>query len=169
MPCKGGYRDRIEASRAQRVKDQEYRESPVYRHWRWLVEEVYRASNGFDNLSSDNQAYFAVAILSHDVYRGGFQSYFGNSASNHYPRALSALMELSATNALRLTVAAKETLFGPEALPLSLVARRSVVAAASAQAEAKLTQIDNLFWKDPDALEERLDKFAAAKGLRARF
>ena len=80
MPCKRGFRQNIEASQRRRLDDAKYRESPAGKHWQWLVQQVHNNPDGFEGLSTANQAFFAVGVLEGEVYNGGFEQYFFNSS-----------------------------------------------------------------------------------------
>lgn len=175
MPCKGGYKKNIEASKLRRSEEKKQRESPAGKHWLWLVQVVYASPNGFSELSAANQAFFAVAALEGDVYNGGFDQYFFNSSGDYYSQAVSALMEMSATNTLRLLISAKGVVFGAMPVPLSTSERRSVLKATAVteaqerERSLKLDALDELFWKDPDKLSERAAAFAERHGLHEDF
>ncbi len=171
IPCQRGYRHQIEESKLRQLVEKKYEQSPARKHWLWLVEHVHGAPDGYESLSAPNQSFFAVGVLEHDVYRGGFESYFFNSSANHYVRAVNTLMEVGATSALRLVIDAKEALFGSGPLPASNHARRAHLQThhdPTARAQ-KLAAIDALFWKDPDELQRKMEAFAERHKLRRPF
>lgn len=171
IPCHRGYRDDIERSKLRRIEEKKYEQSAARKHWLWLVEQACGAAGGFESLSASNQAFFAVGVLERDVYRGGFESYFFSNSANHYSLAVSLLMELGATNALRLVMAAKEALFGPGPLPATVQARRAHLWAhhdAVARTQ-RVAAIDAAFCKDPDELQMKIEAYAARHELRRPF
>ncbi len=171
IPCKRGYRDDIERSKAQRIEQKKYERSAERKHWTWLIAQVHGSGEGFDHLSAANQAFYAVCVLDGDVHRGGFESYFFNSSANYHSLALNLLMEIGATSALRIVIAAKEVLFGPGPLPKSVHARRAHLQAHHdpVSRAKKMALIDATFCKDPDELQKKIEAFAARHGLRRPF
>jgi hypothetical protein len=128
MPCKGGYRRSIEAAIIRREEDKQYRASPAWKHWCALVERVHKTPSGFDGLSSEEQKFFAVRILVGEVYNGGFHRYFSNSSGDYYARTAEGLMEMGATESLRLLTEAKKLIFGASPVPRTQAARNAVLA-----------------------------------------
>jgi hypothetical protein len=172
MPCKGNYRQKIEASRKRLAEDKAYRASPAWRHWESLVKRVHKDDEGFSGLSPSEQKYFAARVLVGEVYNGGFHQYFCNSSADHYSRVLEILVEVGAPRSLHLLREAKEAVFGKRPLPKRLIERRAMLSSISeahGPVSEKLDQLDKLFWEDPDGLDERIEKFAEANALRKDF
>lgn len=74
MPCKGGYRAHIEASKVRREEEKRYQESAERKHWHWLVVQVGNSGEGFAGLSRANQIFFATNLLIGEVYNGASSS-----------------------------------------------------------------------------------------------
>ena len=173
MPCKGGYRQRIEEGKRRREADKLYRESPAWKHWLHIVGKVTPA-DGFSKLTVPEQRFFAVRVLVGEVYNGGFDQYFFNSAADCYPSAVEGLLELGASHSLRLLRKAKEAVFGDDRLILETEKRRMLLqmkaqADSAKQIQVALDQLDRDFWTDPDKLDELLEKYANDHRLRDGF
>jgi hypothetical protein len=175
VPCKRGYRKDIEASKAHYQAEKKARELPDRKHWVWLVNEACKTSSGFDGLTPENQLYFAACLVEGEVYNGGFDQYFHNSAADHYAYALKGLMEIGATESCRLLIQAKNILFGSHNVPNNQAARRSILhqlassEAREAEISKRLDELDALFWKDTDNFKFKLAKFAEKHGLHNGF
>jgi hypothetical protein len=161
MPCKGGYRERIEEGKRQRVKDREYAASPEARYWRDLVS---RASPNASALAGPERTYFAVSCLIGEVYNGGFDQFFSNTSGELYREALEGLEQMQATESVSLLRRAKAVLFGAAEVPFAREARMALMptfgADESAPEWSQLEVLDNAFWKDPDKLGERCATYA---------
>lgn len=127
LPCKGGYRDRIEAGKRHRVEAKAYRQSPQAKYQDSLVRRVHEGEGGFENLSSAEQKYFAVVMLEGEVYNGGFDQFFWNSSGSYYAIACEALLELGATQSLMLLREAKQFIFGAKSVPETTEERRQLL------------------------------------------
>jgi len=163
MPCKGGYRKNIEASKQYYEREKIERESPARKHWVWLVDKVYKSNTGFDDLSPQNQLYFAACLLEGDVYNGGFDQYFRNSSADYYSYAIQGLTDMGAVESCRLLVQAKELYFGQDSVPPTQGERLDYLRATADFEEIrniKVEDIDANFYKDPDSFQERASKYA---------
>ncbi|MFZ3185952.1 MAG: DMP19 family protein [Pseudomonas sp.] len=175
VPCKRGYRKDIEASKVRYQAEKKARGLPDRKHWVWLVNEACKIPNGFDGLTSENQLYFAACLVEGEVYNGGFDQYFHNSAADHYAYALKGLIEIGATESCRLLIQAKNILFGSHNVPNNQAARRSILnklassEAREAEISKRLDELDALFWKDTDNFKFKLAKFAEKYGLHNGF
>jgi uncharacterized protein DUF4375 len=117
LPCKRGYRDRIEEGKLRYAERKlaEANPDPAAKHWRWLVNEV--TSGAFVHLSAENQLYFAAVLLEGEVYNGGLQQFFTNSSGDYHAYAVRGLEEMGAAECLRILLAAKQVLFGARDVP----------------------------------------------------
>jgi hypothetical protein len=171
MPCKGGYRKQIEEGRRRIEEERKRRDSPAGRFWRSLVHRVHETAEGFGGLTAAEQIYFAARVLEGEVYNGGFDQYFYNSAADYYARAVEGLIELGAAQSLTLLREAKSILFGSNPVPPTQTERIAVFPgmsdahAAPPDWSERLDDVNRRFWEDPDRLGERLDRFAAKHGL----
>jgi hypothetical protein len=175
MACKQGIRRSIDASRAYYESLKEY--DPFRELWKSLVK---RSSNdpSLAQLSSEEQRYFAVNLLEGEVYNGGFDQFFSNSAGDYYHLAVTGLEEIGASSSLAIVKEAAETVFGSSGPPIdrterwrvmeSRIRRLSEVLTRSRQA-SRLERLDEQFWEDPDRLGERLTAYAEQRGLVAPF
>lgn len=175
MACKQGIRKNMGASRAYYQSLKAY--DPFRELWKSLVE---KSSNdpSLAQLSCDEQRYFAVNLLEGEVYSGGFDQFFSNSAGDHYHLAVAGLEELAASSSLAIAKEAAETVFGSAGPPLDLTERWLVMDSKLHQLSEVLTRfrqasrlehLDKQFCKDPDGLADRLTKYAEERGLVAPF
>jgi hypothetical protein len=171
MPCRGGYRQQIEAGRRRIEEEKKRRDGPAARFWRSLVHRVHETTEGFGGLTPAEQIYFAVCLLEGEVYNGGFNQYFYNSSADYYARAIDGLTELGAVQSLQLLRDAKGILFGSNPVPPTQSERSAAFPDLSDTHTAppdwseRLDDLDRRFWEDPDGLRGRLDRFAAKHGL----
>jgi hypothetical protein len=165
IPCRRGHRSRLETSKAHRAREAKYRKSPQGKHWQRLVTSVAEAPAGFESLSPANQKFFAVGTLLGETYNGGLEQYFFNRAADHYAYALQGLLEMGAAKTLRLTVEAKEILFGKKRMPSTCEGRRARLRSVTDDKRTQLNSIDKLFWEDPDKIAGRMDQFAKRYAL----
>lgn len=173
MPCKGGYRERVEEGKRQREREKEYEKSPERRHWLSLVERVHGPHDGFDALSADEQTYFALRCLIGEVFNGGFHQYFANHSGERYGLAVSSLLDLDAMRSHKLLTQAKETLFGGRTVPTDFAERNELLLAVEQddvnypRIAREVGELDKQFWTEPDALSQRCSRFAIDRGLYA--
>lgn len=173
MPCKGGYRERIEEGKRQRERNRAYEESPERQHWLALVDRVHGSPAGFYSLSADEQTYFALRCLIGEVFNGGFHQFFANHSGEYYGVALNGLIELEALQSHRLLTEAKEVIFGLQTVPREFAERNQLLLKveendiAYSRVASRLEELDKQFWKEPDALSERCSQFAVARQLYA--
>jgi hypothetical protein len=173
MPCKGGYRKNIEASKIRYEQDKKYRESTEHKHWLWLVDQVHKSESGFYGLSHANKLYFAINLVSGEVYNGGFDQYFHNSSADYFGFSVEGLMAVGASESLKLLTAAKILFFGDAQVPPDTGERRSILRNTDAETQEKrdkeLDDLDRAFWADPDKLSERMYQFAKDNELYKNF
>lgn len=163
MPCKGGYRERIEEGKRQRDQERAYEQSAERKYWLSLVNRVYETPEGFDGLAAQEKLYYAVSCLIGEVYNGGFDQFFSNSSGALYAQALNGLFELEADDSAALLVQAKEALFGQQPVPLDRAHRVQLmptVDADSPTVSRRLDELDKAFYADPDRLAERCEAYA---------
>jgi hypothetical protein len=166
MPCKGGYRGTLE-------KNKQYRASPAGKHWCSLVERVYETPTGFAGLSLEEQRFFGLRLLVNEVCNSGFYSYFSNSSGDYYTRAVEGLMEIGATESLRLLTEAKRLVFGASSVPRTQAAWNALLP-HRVETDGfqllylwrRLDALDRQFCEDRDGLDERVEKFANDHALR---
>lgn len=172
MPCKGGYRKNIAASKKYYEREKIERESPPRKHWVWLVNQVHKSETGFAGLSRENQRFFAACLVEGEVYNGGFDQYFYNSSADYFPYAIEGLAEMGAVECCRLLIRAKELYFGSGPVPATQASRIDYLRATAVQEEErsnKAEEIDRLFWEDPDGFQARAAKYAELHGLYSGF
>lgn len=166
VPCKNGTRESLEKSRAYYQEQRELdRTDPERLLWRALVDRVYHAEGGFNALSEHEQKYYVGHILLGEVYNGGFEQFFSNSSGEYYVQASEILLELGAQNSLRLLRQAKDILFPSQIVPTNTTKRRELLAANGTSYDNRLDALDSEFYKDPDALYERLAAYGREHGL----
>jgi hypothetical protein len=164
MACKNGTRESMEKSKEYYKKERELDKTCPFRlFWKELVSRVYNESKGFNSLSEEEKIYFSVNCLSGEVYNGGFDQYFSNSAGENYKHAELGLIQLEATNSLRLLRKAKQIVFGSSAVPKEQYLRQ--LATDSDEVSTALDELDTEFYKDPDRLAEKLEVYAINNGL----
>ena len=163
MPCKGNYRERIEAGKLRRERDRAYEQSAERKYWLDLVRRVHKTPQGFGGLSQTEKTYFAVSCLVGEVYNGGFDQFFSNSSGELYGLALDGLLELEAKESAVLLEKAKEVLFGDAPVPIDQAKRNEImptVANEFAPEWEQLNMLDKAFCRDPDKLAERCKVYA---------
>lgn len=169
MPCKGGYRAHIEASKVRREEEKRYQESAERKHWHWLVVQVGNSGEGFASLSRANQIFFATNLLIGEVYNGGFEQYFHNSSADYFSPAIEGLNLMQAWQSLDLLMSAKTLIFGELDVPASTGQRRKVLQVQDQELQAKLDGLDKVFWTEPDRLAERMARYVEEHGLLKGF
>lgn len=170
MPCKGGYRARIEEGKRQRERDREYRRSAEFLYWQELVRRVFETSEGFDGLRKEEQTYYAVSCLIGEVCNGGFDQFFSNGSGDHYQLALDGLRTLGAFESAALLLEAKHVLFADQLVPVDRDERVNLMPTVVDEAAAewaRLEALDQGFWADPDKLGERCQAYARENRLYA--
>ena len=164
MPCKNGTRKSMEASKESYRRERELDKTCPYRAlWKILCDKVHDKSNGFSELSENEKIYFAVNILSGEVYNGGFDQFFGNSSGEYYTYAELGLMRISASSSLRLLRKAKQFAFGDKKVPEDQGDRWEFL--KRLPDESELDALDTEFYKDEDQLDQKLESFAIETGL----
>jgi hypothetical protein len=163
MPCKGGYRTNIEASKKQREVDRLYENSAERKHWLHLIRRVHDTQDGFQKLSSPEKTYFAVCCLIGEVYNGGFDQFFSNSSGAFYAYALDGLLEMQAEECAAQLARAKQLLFGELLIPIDQAERNAKMRQEVSNPE--LDALDKKFWSDPEGLGARCAQFAKDHAL----
>lgn len=172
MPCKGGYRNRIELGKKQREEERKYKNSPARLFWLALLGRVHAPGDNYAVLSQDEQTYYAVRTLVGEVLNGGFHQFFSNHSGELYALALDGLLELEANNTYRLAVQAKKLLFGASSFPDDFAARNKLLPSIEAldikdERGFLMDALETEFYKDTDCLDSRLTLFATTRGLYA--
>lgn len=163
MPCKGGYRERIEEGKKARERERELERSPERIYWHELVRRVHGPEGGMHKLSPPERTYFAVGCLVGEVYNGGFEQFLSNSSGGMYATALDGLLEMEAEISASLLVRAKEVLFGDGFVPLDRGERIEAMPTTGNEGAPEwrsLEKLDSEFWKDPDGLDGRCRAYA---------
>ena len=172
MPCKGGYRKGMEESRKRYEAEKAYRETSAYRHWVWLVKQVYGDGNDHTILSDENMNFFAVNTLVGEVYNGGFDQYFHNSASDYYGNCVSGLKQIGAERSLALLLEATNLIWNGLDVPVTQMERALKINNINRQEAAYKNVLDNLdreFWKDEDGINNLLSDYRNKHRLDAGF
>jgi hypothetical protein len=174
MPCKGGYRERIEQGKQSYAAEKAYRASPEARFWKSLVERVHNGA-GFASLSLPEQKYYAVLVLNGEVHNGGFDQYFWNHSGSYYLVACEALLEIGASQSLAALRAAKAVVFGTSQVPESTAHRHAFLRArekneteANSRAAA-LESLNHAFYEAAPTLTEKVQAYATRHQLLADF
>jgi len=170
MPCKGGYRQRIEEGKRRREQERAYEQSDERKYWVSLVHRIHETPEGFDGLAEPEKLYYAVSCLIGEVHNGGFDQFFSNSTGAMYGYALSGLFELEAEASAALLVRAKEVLFGESPVPVDRTQRAQSMPTVCQDNSPVLKQLDKLdvaFYADPDLLAERCKAYALKHQLYA--
>ena len=168
MPCKGGYRKRIDEGQKQRTREREREQSAERKYWLALIDRIFKTPQGFASLSQAEKTYYAVSCLIGEVYNGGFDQFFSNSSGELYGLALDGLFELDAEKSAGLLVQAKEVLFGDVPVPLDRSKRLNLmptVGNESHPAWKKLDSLDTSFYEDPDQLADKCTAYANRHNL----
>jgi hypothetical protein len=164
MPCKNGTRKSMDVAKKSYAKEREFDKTCPYRAlWQELVEKVHKTEIGFNSLTEEEKQYFAVNLLSGDVYNGGFNQYFFNSSSDYYKFAELGLIRIGATESLKLARRAKKDFFGSTTVPASQEHRWALI--RQHEVEPELDDYDTEFYKDLDDLDIKLERFAKECGL----
>jgi Domain of unknown function (DUF4375) len=172
MPCKGGYRDRIEEGKRRREEEKRFDKSPARLFWLALVRRVHAPGADFRSLSKHEQTYYSVRTLVGEVFNGGFYQFFSNHSGELYAVALDGLLELEANTTYGTTVRAKELLFGGHAVPIDFTARNELLPDIELldvkdDRGLLLDSLETDFYADPDQLDTKLSQFANTHGLYA--
>jgi len=167
MPCKNGTRESMEAAKLYYRTERELDKTCSFRKlWRELVHAVQNTDLGYAGLSDAEKKYFAVRLLVGEVYNGGFDQYFHNSSSDYYFNAEIGLEEMGAVQSLSLLSQAKQIVFGVASVPESTQQRREILLQRDYDSYAdQLSALDDLFYEDPDGLNERMEAFARKHAL----
>jgi hypothetical protein len=157
----------MEASRRSYRKARERDKiDPARIYWRALIERVYKTEVGFEGLSEAEKRYFAVCCLSGEVYNGGFNQFFFNSAGAYYAHALAGLEEMEAGESLQLLKKAKQVWFDFSDVPTDTRSRRLLLERnASRSRDARSGELDKLYWQEPDGLATRCEQYAKQRKL----
>lgn len=152
----------MEASRRWYREERERdKTDPARIYWRALLERVHKTEAGFEGLSESEKKYFAVCCLSGEVYNGGFQQFFFNSAGAYYEYALSGLEEMEAGESVQLLKKAKQIWFDFSDVPTDTRARRLLLERNSSRSrDTRSDELDKLYWMDPDGLPMRSERYA---------
>ena len=179
MPCGNGTRQSMEMARERdreiREERKRFEESTEGRYWHWLIEQVHGGGCGFAGLSVHDQRYFAINALISDVYRGGLDAYFHNSAGGYIAEALAGLEEIEQLDVRDIVLAAQRLLFGNEAMEDHHAQRRLQIYRADGyigdEVETALDALDGRFYAlvDDGQLEELLKAYAERHRLYAAF
>ena len=164
MPCKNGTRKSMDLAKERAAKERELEKTCPYRAlWRELVDKVYNQSGGFNALSANEKLYYSVNVVIGEVYNGGFDQYFTNTSAELYRDAEHGLVQLGATNSIKLLRQAKEQLFGSKQVPKSQTERWELIRKLDRPTD--LDSLDTEFYKDLDNLDKKLEAFALEVGL----
>jgi len=173
LPCKGGYRARIEAGKNLREQERE-REltDPDHKLWLSLVEDVFHSPLGFEGLSHPKKLYFALGCLEGELYNGGFHQYFFNSSGSYYAYAEEALITIGAFQTLELLQQAKVALFSSGPVPVSTTERRMALSHYSGSHpegpdSKELDRFDKRYWLNLEQIGVRMKAFARDNKLIA--
>jgi hypothetical protein len=170
MPCKRGQRGRIEQGKLRRAEQRERQlnPDPATKHWRWMVNQVYRTPEGFAGLTAENQGFFAAFLLEGEVYNGGFHQYFSNSAADFFADAVRGFEEIGALACARLAREAKQIAFGERDVPGG-AARWDEISRMGSAREKKLGELDRLFGQEAVKLRELAANYARKHRLLDGF
>ncbi len=111
------------------------------------------------------------SLLEGDVYNGGFYQYFFNNAGSYYAYAEEGLIALGAFQTLELLQEAKDVLFPPIPVPISIAERRQALSSyrednsPTPKWSEKLEDLDNRYRADSEGITLRLEAFARNHGL----
>jgi len=173
MPCNGGYRNDIQASKVRAAAEKAYLQTPEHKHWMWLVHQVHDTADGFASLSHPNKLFFATNLVSREVYNGGFDQYFVNSSADYFNFAVEGLTSMGAVESLKLLLTAKQLFYGHTDVPTTQTSRwdfsNALDTATKANRDAASDLLDKSFWTDPDKLDERMLQFAQRYDLYKDF
>ena len=172
MPCKGGYRNSMEESKKRYEREAAHRQTPTYRHWTWLVQQVHGDGLGFATLSEENKLFFAINTLIGEVYNGGFHQYFINSASDYYDKCIAGLHQIGAERSLALLVEAAKAIWGNEPVPKSRAARLEKLnddSGLDASVLDRLDGLDRAFGKDEDGISSLASEYRVRHNLDYGF
>lgn len=171
MPCKGGYREQIEAGRLRRVQERERERSPARLYWRLLVDRVHAKPDSFARLPQAERTYYALRCLIGEVFNGGFYGLFANHSGALYGLMVDGLLELEAHRSLGLLNEAKELLLGPGPVPQDHAERDARLPDIEFFEKVllhrcvRLREVQKAFCADPEGLDERCTRYAVAQGL----
>jgi hypothetical protein len=164
MACKNGIRKDIEAAKIYYAEQK--KPNPFRDYWVDVVRRVHKTPEGYRGLSPVEQTYFALRVFLGDVFNGGIEGYFSNSAADYYESAVAGLRELGASQTLELLLKAARLIFPNGNVIAENKARRDAMRGEFGESvTAELDGICKQLWADPDGLNGLLEEFA----LRHRF
>lgn len=173
MPCKQGNRENLERAKEYYKKQKEY--NPVRELWKSLVLRVHKTEEGYEGLNPAERTYWCIGILEGEVYNGGFHQFFTNSSGEHYSDVIDALLEVKAFESLRLLREAAELLFEDGQVPTDRALRNSLIKDYPKEGYKetawciRLDELDKAYWSNPDALAEKLERYAEEHDLVTPF
>jgi hypothetical protein len=173
MPCKQGNRENLERAKEYYQKQKRY--DPFRELWKSLVHRVYKTERGYKGLAHAERVYWCVGILEGEVYNGGFHQFFTNSSGEHFQDVTDALHELRAFESLRLLLEAADLLFEDGQVPADRAIRNTLIKDYPKEGYKetdwciRLDQLDKAYWANPDALGERLERYAEEQDLVTPF
>jgi Domain of unknown function (DUF4375) len=175
MACKQGIRKDLENSKAYYQALKLY--DPVRELWLSLVKRC-SADSTLGNMSYEERTYFVVCLLEGEIYNGGLDQFFTNSAGDYYREAVAGLEIIGAHHSLRIVREASEFIFSENGPPLDRMQRCEIVRSATEKLSqsnqvvglaAQLDLLDKKFYKDEDGLFDLLTAYAAANNLTKPF
>ncbi|WP_334077145.1 DMP19 family protein [Paenibacillus sanfengchensis] len=113
-------------------------------------------------LTSDEQEIAALWLLEADMYNGGFIQFFCNWGEEAYLYAVRALQAIGAERALELVVSGYACI---ERLEQDdrLTQLWDIPKFLTTEEEARLDELDQRFWEDPDGIAETAYRYYAVK------
>ncbi|HEX8612415.1 MAG TPA: DUF4375 domain-containing protein [Telluria sp.] len=172
MPCKGGYRQDIDAARERKALAARVRAGRAEaEHLRAEIELLFETPEVVNGLTHDERTYFSVLMLGLDVFDGGFDQYFWNSSADYYADALRGLKELGAVQARRHLIEAKEVLFGLGPIPKTHIRRRKMSSrhvGGNSRLEMVLLDLEEKFMSHSHSIVDRIDQFGKTRLIPAQ-
>ncbi|NML94177.1 DMP19 family protein [Novosphingobium sp. TW-4] len=157
----------------QRIKQYD----PYRELWKSLVERSSKDPSLLDFTRAE-KTYFTVGLLEGEVYNGGFDQLFWNSAGNYYKIALDGLEEIGATASLRIAREAARVIFGRSEPSPDQRKRWRILKSKTYRLQEFfighrkrlcLEALDKQFCADPDTLNDRLTSYANPQELITPF
>ncbi|WP_334071423.1 DMP19 family protein [Paenibacillus sp. A14] len=127
-----------------------------------FVDKKNASSLRWQVLTSDEQEIAALWLLEADMYNGGFIQFFCNWGEEAYLYAVRALQAIGAVRALELVTsgyACIERLEQDDRLKQLW----DIPKFLTTEEEARLDELDQRFWEDPDRIAETAYRYYAVK------
>jgi hypothetical protein len=117
-----------------------------------------RDKQGYDKLSKPERVFLCVWGLEGEVYNGGFDQYYFNSAGDHAGEAVESLGEIGAKSS-RDVVRQANALFGAGGPSPNRDMRQKQLDSLDQHAKERMAELEKEYVKDNDKVQDLLTEF----------